>query len=40
LDTEYTAALPDVKAAYMSENNADARGVLKEVLDRLNAIVN
>jgi len=40
LDTEYTAALPDVKAAYMSENDVDARSVLKEVLDSLNAIVN
>ena len=40
LATEYTDALPDIKAAYMSENDALARSVLKEVLDGLNAIVN
>jgi len=39
LATEYTDALPDIKAAYMMEQDDATKIILKDVLDKLNAIV-
>ncbi len=37
-ETEYTAALPDIKAAFMTEKDESVKAVLKKVLDQLNAL--
>ena len=38
LETEYTAALPDVRAAYLSEKDEATKAVLKKVLNGLNGL--
>ena len=39
LETEYTAAIPDLRAAYSMEKDESTKSVLKKALDGLNAIV-
>lgn len=39
LETEYTAAIPDLRAAYSMEKDESTKAVLKKALDGLNAIV-
>ncbi len=38
LETEYTAALPDIRAAYLSEKDEATKAVLKKVLNGLNGL--